>query len=88
MEADLTERRVVVLGGCGNFGSRICRRLSQEPDLEVIATARTARDGAPAGVTSARLDIDSPSFAQSLAVLKPYVVIHCAGPFPSGPAPA
>ena len=81
MEPNLTGRRIVVLGGFGNFGARICRRLAQEPGLDIIATARTARGDAPGGVDGAWLDIKSPSLSRELAALRPYVVIHCAGPF-------
>jgi len=30
--------RVVVIGGLGNFGARICRRLAGDPKFNVIAT--------------------------------------------------
>lgn len=73
--------RIVIVGGFGNFGARISRRLSQEPAIEVVATGRQARNHAPGGVGSARLDIDSPSLARELAALKPDIVIHCAGPY-------
>jgi saccharopine dehydrogenase-like NADP-dependent oxidoreductase len=71
--------RVVVIGGTGNFGARICRRLVQEPHLEVIATGRRLTD--PSGFTAVQLDIDSPSMTQRLMSLAPDLVIHCAGPF-------
>src|SRR4030095_3630227 len=32
--------RVVVVGGSGNFGARICRRLAQVDAIEVVATSR------------------------------------------------
>ena len=73
--------RVVVVGGFGNFGSRICRRLSQEPALEIVATGRLVRGDQTGCVTGARLDIDSPSLAQDLAALSPNIVVHCAGPY-------
>jgi hypothetical protein len=77
----LTVTRIIVLGGFGNFGARLCRRLAQEPGLDLIATARQVRGPAPGGVHSARLDSDSSSFAPELAALKPDIVIHCAGPY-------
>ena len=77
----MSGRRIVVLGGFGNFGARICRRLAQEPDLDIIAAARTVRGDVPDGVACVCLDIDSPSFARELQALRPCVVIHCAGPF-------
>lgn len=72
--------RVIVIGGLGNFGSRICKRLSQEPGLEIIATSR--RPDSPLGsVKTAMLNTDSPAFAGDLKSLSPDLVIHCAGPF-------
>ncbi|HUF82378.1 MAG TPA: saccharopine dehydrogenase [Burkholderiales bacterium] len=65
-----------MLGGHGNFGVRICRALSQDAGIEVLAAGRTARsDG------SVQLDLDSPSFPAALETLRPGIVIHCAGPF-------
>jgi hypothetical protein len=77
----MTSARVVVVGGFGNFGARICRRLSEEPALAVVATGRQTRGDAPGGVVSARLDLGSPSMTQDLAALRPDIVIHCAGPY-------
>ncbi len=72
--------RVVVIGGLGNFGARICQRLAQEPGIEVIATSR--RPTSQAGfVNTAALDTRRPSFAEDLKALRPDLVIHCAGPF-------
>jgi saccharopine dehydrogenase-like NADP-dependent oxidoreductase len=72
--------RVVVIGGLGNFGARICRRLAQEPGIEVIATSR--RPTSQAGfANTAVLDMDGRSFARDLKALGPDLVIHCAGPF-------
>lgn len=67
--------RVVVLGGTGNFGGRICRRLRQEPGIEVIAAGRRA------GADSVSLDLNAPDFAKALGALRPDIVIHCAGPY-------
>jgi hypothetical protein len=61
--------RIVVLGGRGNFGARICRALSCEPGAEVMAVGR------------AELDIGSRDFPSALRSLSPWLVIHCAGPF-------
>jgi hypothetical protein len=68
--------RVVVLGGYGNFGARICRALAHDDRIEVIAAGRAARGG-----NSARLDLESAGFPAALKALAPGVVIHCAGPF-------
>jgi hypothetical protein len=72
--------RVVVIGGLGNFGARICKRLVQESGLEIIATSR--RPSSLLGSAKvAALDMDSPAFAVDLKALGPDLVIHCAGPF-------
>jgi len=74
--------RVVIIGGLGNFGTRICRRLAQEPGIEVIATGRNAEANARWTVSpTARLDLHAPDFAAALKALTPQVVIHCAGPY-------
>ena len=68
--------RVVVLGGYGNFGARICRALKVDRDIEVVAAGRN-----PQSVEGARLDLSAPDFASALRALSPDLVIHCAGPF-------
>ncbi|MGA3157081.1 MAG: NAD-dependent epimerase/dehydratase family protein [Steroidobacteraceae bacterium] len=73
--------RIVVIGGCGNFGARICRRLMPEAGLEIVATSRAEYAVGPGGARTARLDLDSASFTADLAALHPDIVIHCAGPF-------
>jgi hypothetical protein len=74
--------RVVVIGGLGNFGARICTRLALEPGIEVVATSRRARGtGASRQILTLPLDIDSPHFEKTLRSLAPELVIHCAGPF-------
>jgi hypothetical protein len=70
--------RIVVIGGAGNFGARICKRLAQEPGLEIIATSRRPQ---LQSATVAALDIDDLHFAEALKALGPALVIHCAGPF-------
>ncbi len=61
--------KVLVLGGSGHFGGRICRRLARVPDIEVVAPSHST------------LDIKSSSLAASLGKLAPDVVLHTAGPF-------
>jgi uncharacterized protein YbjT (DUF2867 family) len=75
--------RVVVIGGYGNFGARICRALAADPGTEVIAAGRNPPGAGefPPGVTGARLDLASPDFPVALQALAPGVVVHCAGPF-------
>ena len=66
--------RVVVLGGTGNFGARICRALAEEADMEVVAAGRSAS-------AQLRVDADAVDFASRLKAAAPDIVIHCAGPF-------
>lgn len=70
----MTASRVVVLGGHGNFGARICRALAGDPAMEVRAAGR--RQG-----SDLRLDLDAPDFSARLRQAAPQIVIHCAGPF-------
>jgi len=76
--------RVVVIGGYGNFGARVCRGLAASA-MEVIAAGRHPDEGERAfgdlPVKHARLDHSAPDFATSLKRLAPDLVIHCAGPF-------
>ena len=77
--------RIVVLGGDGNFGARICRALATDRSLTIIAAGRHPA-AAAAGLSTqndhaAALDIASPDFATSLRALNPALVIHCVGPF-------
>lgn len=78
--------RILVLGGYGNFGARICRALARDARHTVIAAGRDPERGAERAmldprIERARLDLAAPKFAQSLARLAPGLVVHCAGPF-------
>jgi saccharopine dehydrogenase-like NADP-dependent oxidoreductase len=77
--------KVVVLGGTGNFGARICRALAGHSDIELVVAARDM-DRAQLFAREQRarvaaLDTGSPGFADRLAILHPDLVIHTAGPF-------
>jgi len=75
--------RVIVLGGTGNFGARICRALRTDAGIEVVSASRRGNhvpdDGS--GVRSVQLDAGEASFQDALASLAPDLVIHCVGPF-------
>src|SRR5260370_30429563 len=77
--------RVVVIGGYGNFGARVCRGLA--PGMEVVAAGRHTERGQGAfdglKVEHARLDHSARDFPAALKRLAPDLVIHCAGPFQS-----
>lgn len=70
----MTATRVVIVGGRGNFGTRISRALSADPGIEVLAAGRRAG-------TDVQLDLASVDFASRLRAASPQIVIHCAGPF-------
>lgn len=77
--------RVVVIGGYGNFGARVCRGLVRS-GMEVIAASRDPDRGhGEAGfdtrIEKARIDLGDPQFSIRLRELSPDIVIHCAGPF-------
>ena len=75
--------KVLVLGGQGNFGRRICRRLKQTAGIELLVGGRRRRE---TGETASpgrwvALDYGDAQFAQQLRDLGPQLLIHCAGPF-------
>jgi hypothetical protein len=77
-------KRILLLGGYGNFGTLIARRLSREPDLTVIVAGRSQQKAsALAGELNAewaQVDIfDDPT--GHLKSLKPDILIHTSGPF-------
>jgi NAD(P)-dependent dehydrogenase (short-subunit alcohol dehydrogenase family) len=82
--------RVVVFGGTGHFGARICRRLAKESGLELIVTSRSGERASEfasglqdqvATVSGAAVDQNAPGLADRLRDLNPTVVIHTAGPY-------
>src|SRR5437764_511301 len=79
--------RVVVIGGYGNFGARVCRALSVSPAMEVVAAGRHPERGQGAfdglKLQHVRLDHSEHDFPRALARLAPGLVIHCAWPFQS-----
>lgn len=80
--------RVLVLGGYGFFGSRICTALARNPAIHLIiagrdltkATALAYQLGRSAQHARA-LDATSPQLAQALSKLQLGTLIHIAGPF-------
>jgi saccharopine dehydrogenase-like NADP-dependent oxidoreductase len=80
--------RVLVLGGYGFFGSRICEALARNPRIHLLiagrdeskATALAYRLGL--GAERAKVvDAASPQLAQVLRKLEVHTLIHTAGPF-------
>ncbi len=84
--------RILVLGGYGSFGQRICRALAKDELIRVIIAGRRiepARQLAAqlqqalpcSQLDSAALDISGPEFSAQLRRLRPDAVIHTCGPF-------
>jgi len=84
MQASL---KVIILGGYGNFGARIAKRLSCHPHISLVIAGRnlelaqTLANQLGGAVTAARLDIHAPDLHVSLRELNADLVIHTAGPF-------
>jgi hypothetical protein len=75
--------RVIVIGGAGVFGTRLCTALAQEPGVELVIAGRDlARAEALASSIGARaLRLDRADAAAVLKAEAPFVVIDAAGPF-------
>lgn len=81
--------RILVVGGYGNFGARISRRIAAWRDVELIVAGRDGAGAArfaaalssPARCCGIALDLDASDFANALAEHAPDLVIHTAGPF-------
>ena len=77
--------KTIVLGGYGNFGSRICRALANTPGIDLVvagrnlASARALAEECGAG--AAAIDVTDPKLAQVLLEQGAALVIHTAGPF-------
>jgi hypothetical protein len=76
--------RVLLLGGYGNFGTLISRRLSREPALTVIVAGRSEQKAIElANELNAewtQLDIFA-NLDGHLKALKPDILVHTSGPF-------
>lgn len=86
-------RRIVVLGGYGQFGTRICRALLRQVPVDLwiagrrieraraLAARLEAECGGRSSVGAVVIDIDDPTLARRLGSVAPIVVVHAAGPF-------
>jgi saccharopine dehydrogenase-like NADP-dependent oxidoreductase len=80
--------RVLVLGGYGFFGSRICSMLLRVPDVDVLiggrdierATALLLQLGLPRQ-NAIRVDAHAPDFAEVLRQIAIETLVNTAGPF-------
>ena len=82
--------RVLVLGGYGHFGTRVCRALANEPSIQLVIAGRCLdranelcrRLGTnPERHEAARVDHGAVDFGATLASLCVDVVIHTGGPY-------
>lgn len=77
-------KRVLIVGGYGNFGSFITRRLAQEDNIRVIVAGRSLDKAKTlaqeVGGEAVQLDIRN-EFVDALASIRPDIVIHTSGPF-------
>ena len=81
-------KRVLVIGGYGNFGSFIVRDLAGEKDLRLIVAGRTPEnarrfvESLPPTNRPEIHDLDiNRNLQASLEALKPDIVIHTSGPY-------
>jgi hypothetical protein len=77
--------RVLVLGGYGNFGARICRALAHDPAITLLVAGRNL-DAAnvmaqEVGGVALRIDSGAPDLGVTVRAVEAGLVIHTAGPF-------
>ena len=77
--------RVLVLGGYGNFGARICRALAGDAAIELLIGGRDRSKAealaAECGGHGLRIDMAAPDFAARMREQGVGLLIHTAGPF-------
>lgn len=79
-------KRVLIIGGYGNFGSFISKRLAREENIQVIIAGRSLEKAKAhaeklGGKAEAAAVDTNNNFARSLESLKPDIVIHTSGPY-------
>jgi hypothetical protein len=83
---------VLVLGGYGTFGRRICECLAKEDGIELIIAGRDISkaqqlrrqllsDPTSSCIEALQLDINAPNFKAALSHCSARLVIHTCGPF-------
>ena len=77
-------KRVLIVGGYGNFGSFIATRLAREPDLKIIIAGRSTEKAKAFAekieAEYATIDIEK-NIDEALISIKPDILIHTSGPF-------
>jgi saccharopine dehydrogenase-like NADP-dependent oxidoreductase len=91
MQGNEAMKKVIVLGGYGNFGKRIVENLSSIKDITILIAGRNISKSSALveelkATSHARLeplviDIFAKDFKEQLSVTSPYLVIHTSGPF-------
>ncbi len=84
-------KKVIVLGGYGNFGKRIVENLTSIEDITILiagrnlskssALASKLESASVAKLEPLVIDIFADDFKERLATLSPHLVIHTSGPF-------
>jgi len=88
----MENKKILVLGGYGNFGKRICESLAKQAGICLLIAGRNLekaeqlcqklREGKSiAELKPLALDIFGHDFPQQLKILSPFLVIHTSGPF-------
>jgi saccharopine dehydrogenase-like NADP-dependent oxidoreductase len=81
-------KRVLIIGGYGNFGSFITRALAQENNIQLIIAGRTINKADKLAqeintinkIETIDIDINN-DLSNKLNIIKPDIVIHTSGPF-------
>ena len=88
MKAPLALHTILVLGGYGFFGARICAALARNPAIHLLIGGRDAGKALQlAGqlkldpAQACTMDANAPDLAQQLTRLQVATIIHTAGPF-------
>lgn len=85
-------KKILILGGYGNFGGLICDFLVKRTDIELIIVGRDKNkanrfceslkaNGATCQLSTVVIDVHSIHLLQALQEIHPYMVIHTCGPF-------
>lgn len=84
-------KKIVVLGGYGNFGKRIVEELSQLTDIVLYVAGRNEQKAkhlinqlsseSKAKLQPLIIDITAADFKEQLQALSPFLIIHTSGPF-------
>jgi saccharopine dehydrogenase-like NADP-dependent oxidoreductase len=84
-------KKVLVLGGYGNFGKRIVENLAGIDGITIVIAGRNLTkssalvqnlaDTSVASLEPLEIDIFADDFKAQLTALSPYLVIHTSGPF-------